>query len=143
MARLHLHGWLVTTVRVTALPALPAAWRRSGRRCDHFLVRAAAAAAADTAAEDCEEDEAADTGANADDDGFVVVDPGRDLAADGSAFAAAVLAFAAATAVGAVEEILLQAEALVGGEFGGAAGYYARGGIAGVGVVACGVRAHD
>ena len=128
VAGLHLHGWLLATVLVTAsLPALPAAWRRSRGRRNHLPVCAAAAAAADAAAEDCEEDEAADAGADADHNGFVVVDPGGDLAADGRASAAAVLTFAAAAALGAVEEVLLQAVALVGGEFGGAAGHYARG----------------
>lgn len=128
---------------LAALPSLPAAWRGSRRRRDHLLVCAAAAAAADTAAEDGEEDEAAYTGADADHDGFMVVDPRGDLAADGGASAAAVLTFAAAAAVGAIEEVLLQAEALVGGEFGRAAGHYAGGRVASVGVVAGGVGAHD
>lgn len=125
VVRLHLHGGL-SAVLVVALPALPATWRRTRRRCDHFLVGAAATTAADAAAEDGEEDQAADTSADANDDGFVVVDPGRDLAADGGASAAAVLAFPAAAAIGAIEEVLLQAEALVGRELGRAASNYAR-----------------
>jgi len=64
------------------------------------------------------------------------------LAADGGASAAAILAGAAAAALGAVEEILLQAVADVGAELGRAAGDDARGGVAGVGVVALGVGAH-
>ena len=64
------------------------------------------------------------------------------MAADGGASAAAVLAGAAAAALGAVEEVLLQAVADVGTELGRAAGDDARGGIAGVGVVALGVGAH-
>jgi hypothetical protein len=92
---------------MAALPALPAAWRRSWRRRDHLLVCAATTAAADAAAEDSEEDEAADTGADADDDGFVVVDPGGDLTANGCTSAATVLAFATAAALCAVKEVLL------------------------------------
>ena len=65
------------------------------------------------------------------------------MAADGSASAAAVLAGAATAALGAVEEVLLQAVADVGTELGRAAGDDARGGIAGVGVVALGVGTHD
>lgn len=120
---LHLHWWL--TANMAALPALPATWRRSWRRRDHLLVCAAAATAADAAAQDGEENQTADTSADADDDSFVVVDPGGDLTANGCASAAAVLAFATAAALGAVQEVLLQAEALVGREFGGAAGDYA------------------
>jgi hypothetical protein len=92
---------------MAALPALPTAWRGSRGRCDHFLVCAAAAAAANAAAKDGEEDEAANTSANADDDGFVVVNPGGDLPADGCASAASVLTFTAAAALGAVQEVLL------------------------------------
>ena len=65
------------------------------------------------------------------------------MSADGGASAAAVLAGAAAAALGAVEEVLLQAVADVGAELGRAAGDDARGGVAGVGVVALGVAAHD
>jgi hypothetical protein len=112
-----------------------------GRRGE-FLVCAAATAASYNAAHDGEEDKAAHTSADADYDGFVVVDPGGDLAADGGASAAAVLAGATAAALGAVEEVLLQAVADVGAELGRAAGDYARRRVAGVGVVALGVRAH-
>lgn len=143
MTGLHLHGWLLAAALLAALPALPAAWRRTRRRRDHLLVCAAAAAAADATAEDGEEDEAAYTGADADHDGFVVVDPRGDLAADGGAPAAAILACAATAALGAVEEVLLEAEALIGRELGRATGYYAGGGVAGVGVVASSVGAHD
>jgi len=114
MSGLHLHRWLAA-VRTT-LPALPTAWRWSWRRRDHLLVRATATAAADTAAEDGEEDETADTSADADDDGFVVVDPRGDLTTDGSTSAASVLTSAATAALCAIEEVLLQAEALVGRE---------------------------
>jgi hypothetical protein len=92
---------------MAALPALPAAWRRSWRRRDHLLVCTTSTTAADAAAEDGEEDQTADTSADADDDGFVVVDPGRDLATNGCASAAAVLAFATAAALGAIQEVLL------------------------------------
>jgi hypothetical protein len=145
--------WLLVLIVVTAtvlrhlrltttLPALPAAGRRLRRHRGELLVCAAATAASCDAAEDGEEDEAAHTGADADDDGFVVVDPGWDLAADGSASAAAVLAGAAAAALGAVEEVLLQAVADVGTELGRAAGNNARGRVAGVCVVALSVGAH-
>lgn len=46
-----------------------------------------AAAATDAAAEDGEEDEAADAAGYADDDGFIVVDPGPNLLGGGGAFA--------------------------------------------------------
>lgn len=85
-AVLMLHG---RTAAVGAcVPALPAAWRRLWcGRCSSFP--AAALAAAVEAAEEGEEDEATDCGGDADDDGFVVVDPGFDLAAGGGAFALA------------------------------------------------------
>jgi hypothetical protein len=44
-----------------------------------------ALAAAEETAEEGEQEEAADGGADADDQGFVVLDPGFDLAADGGA----------------------------------------------------------
>jgi hypothetical protein len=102
---------------MTALPALPAAWRGTRRRSDHFLVCATATTAADTAAEDGKENQATNTSADADDNGFVVIDPGRDLAADRSASATSILAFTATAALGAVEEVLLQTVTLVGREF--------------------------
>ena len=46
-------------------------------------------AAADDAAEDEEEEETADAGADADDEGFVVVDPGTDFFEGGGVFALA------------------------------------------------------
>lgn len=131
------HLWLTAT-----LPALPAAGRRLRGRRGEFLVCAAATAASYNAAHDGEEDKAAHTRADADDDGFVVVDPGCDLAADGGTSAAAVLAGAAAAALGAVEEVLLQAIADVGAELGRAAGDDARRRVAGVSVVALSVGAH-
>ena len=82
MVRMWLLLLIVTTtvlrhLRLTAtLPALPAAGRRLRWCRGELLVCATAAAAAYDAAEDGEEDEAAHTGADADDDGFVVVDPG-------------------------------------------------------------------
>ena len=75
MAGLHLHRWLLAATLMTALPSLPAAWRGARRRRDHLLVCATTAAAANAAAKDGEEDEATDAGADADHDGFVVVDP--------------------------------------------------------------------
>lgn len=102
-----------------------------------------AAATADAAAEDGDDDDTTDGAADADDDALVVVDPGRDLAADGGACAAAVLAGAATVALRAVEEVLLQTEALVGTEFGRAAGDHAARRIAGVGVVALSVGPHN
>jgi len=136
-----LHGRLATTV--TALPALPAAWRRSWRRRDHFLVCATPATAAHAAAKNGKQDKTTDSGADTDDDGFVVIDPRRNLATDRGASAASVLAPATTTALGTVEEVLLQTVALVGREFGGAASNHARGRVASIGVVACGVRTHD
>lgn len=65
-------------------------------------------AAVDEAGEDGEDNETTDAAADADHDGFVAVDPGADLAAYRGALAAAVGAVAAATAGGAVEEVLLE-----------------------------------
>jgi len=127
--RLVVTATVLRHLRLTAttLPALPAAGRRLRGRRGEFLVCAAATAASYNAAHDGEEDKAAHTRADADDDGFVVVDPGCDLAADGGTSAAAVLAGAAAAALGAVEEVLLQAVADVGAELGRAASDDARG----------------
>lgn len=50
---------------------------------------AAAAVGAPAAAEDAQEEEAADAGGEADDEGQVAVDPGGDFAADGAAVALA------------------------------------------------------
>jgi len=73
-----------------ALPSSPTTSRSPRRRgIRHpFLVLATIIAAAE-AAEEGEEQEGADGGADADDDGFVVVDPGFDFAAEGGTFALA------------------------------------------------------
>lgn len=120
----------------TALPALPTTRRRRRGAWYLLLESTTATTAAHAAAEDGQEDDSADGAADADDDGFVVVDPGRDLPADGGAAAPAVLARAAAAAGGAVQEVLVQASALVGGEFGRAASDDAGRGVAGGRVVA-------
>jgi hypothetical protein len=128
---------------LAALPALPSTRRRLRRRRCELLVGATPAAAAGDTTQDSQENKATDTSAHADDDGFVVVDPGGHLAADRGTATASVVAFASTAAICAVEEVLLQAVALVWSEFGGAAGDDARGRVAGIGVVSLGVRAHD
>lgn len=70
----------------TIVPTLPASSRR--RRGVSRATSLAAARACEAAA-DGEEDESADGGTDADDDAFVVIDPGLDLAAYGAAFALA------------------------------------------------------
>ena len=68
--------------RTTAVPALPAARRlHLRRRTSDFPSATVPSAAAGAAAEEREEEEPSYRGADADDEGFVVVDPVFDLAA--------------------------------------------------------------
>jgi len=63
-------------------------WRGGSSRSGEFLcvfpLLGAAAVGAEAAAENAEEDGAADTGREADDEGQVTVDPGFDFLADGA-----------------------------------------------------------
>jgi hypothetical protein len=74
-----LHRWRLSSR--SPVPALPTSRWRHRRARSLFVHTAMSLAAADAAAEDGEEEEAADSGADADDEGFVVVDPGADLTA--------------------------------------------------------------
>lgn len=65
---------------------MPASSRRTG---DTFGGSTTATTAADEAPEDGEKQQTANGGADADDEGFMFVDPGFDLTADGGAFALA------------------------------------------------------
>lgn len=73
----------------------------------------------------------------------MVVDPAFDLAADGRAFALAVVATTSATADSTIEEVLLQTIADAWPELGRSAGNGTSAAVASVGVVAGCVRAHE
>lgn len=73
----------VASVRLPAVPAWRGRW--------HLLLHLSSPEAASTTAQDREEQEATDDGGDGYDDGFVIIDPRFDLAAQGSAFALALI----------------------------------------------------
>lgn len=98
--------------------------------------------AVDQTADDGEKDQTSDSATDTNDNALVLVDPRLDLPADGRALAAAVAAVAAATAGCAVEEVLLQAGAVVGGKVVGGADQAAGRIVASIGVVGVEKAAH-
>jgi len=99
---LLLHGW------GPAVPSLPSTRRRHGRRDRRLAASSRAFAAADETAEDGEEDQAAYTSGDADDECLVVVDPGLDLTAYCGAFALSILTAPTTATRSSVQEVLLQ-----------------------------------
>lgn len=108
----HLWWWrtiphfCLWTATAAIVPALPAAWRCLRWRARHLLVPLSATSAAAETAYDGEEDEGADGGSDADDEWFVVVDPGFHFAAYTAADALALLAVLAMRVIEVLENAL-------------------------------------
>jgi len=107
-----------------------------------FLELGATAVGAQAAAEDAEEEGAADSGCEADDEGEVALDPGGDFFADGAAFADTVTALTSTGTTCSVKEVLLDSIAS-SSEFWACAADHAVAVVAGIRVVALCVATHD
>lgn len=122
-------------------------WRRRRASCSEFFgifaLLGATAVRGPAAAKNKEKDEATDARREANDEGQVAVDPGFDFFADRAVLALAVLAGTSASTRGTVQEILLQAVACSSAEFRTRATELAVAVVAGIGIVALRVAAHD
>lgn len=104
---------------------------------------ATAAVGAPAAEDDAEEEEAAETGCEADDEGEVAVDPGCDFFSDGTTLTLAIVATSTACAGCAVEEVLLETVADTSTKLGTRTTDHAVAVITGIRIVALSVAAHN